>query len=247
MKDNVGIVVGIHPVSEALNNPERVEKVFVKDDFSGTGIKELIKKSRGAKIPCFVVPAIKIDKISGTRNNQGVVAIVSPIEFQDIENILPSLIEKGVLPKLFILDGVTDVRNLGAIARTAEFLGFDALVVPSRGSAGLNQEAIKASAGALLRIPICRAHVLKQAVFYIKHSGVKIVGASEKSEKDLWNADLTGPLAVVMGAEDLGISNTILKLCDEVIKVPGTGGIQSLNVSVAAGMMAYEITRQNHS
>lgn len=238
-------VYGIHPVMEALDTPEKVEKVFVKEGFTGQPLKDLIKKSRGAKIPCFIVPAIKMDKLAGTRNHQGAVALISPVVFDSIENLLPIIMERGEDPRILVLDGITDVRNFGAIARTAEFLGFHALVVPGRGSAGINKEAIKSSAGALLKLPLCRAHVLKQAVFYMKHSGLRIIAATEKAEQNAWDADLTGPIAIVLGSEEEGISTGILKLCDEWVKVPAKGTVGSLNVSVACGMLAYEAVRQN--
>ncbi|MCO5254541.1 MAG: 23S rRNA (guanosine(2251)-2'-O)-methyltransferase RlmB [Bacteroidia bacterium] len=243
-KDNL-VIYGIHPVEEALENPDNVEKVFVKDDISGQGIKELIKKSRGLKIPCFVVDSRKLDRIAGTRNHQGVVAYISPIAYGDIENLIPDIIERGEAPKIMVLDGVTDVRNFGAIARTALFLGFHALVIPARGNARFNEEAVKASAGALLKIPVCRTHVLKQAVFFMKHSGLRIVGASEKAEKPIWDIDLSAPVALVVGSEDEGISNAVLKLCDNLVQIPRTGDLDSLNVSVAAGILAYEVFKQS--
>ncbi|MCK9480287.1 MAG: 23S rRNA (guanosine(2251)-2'-O)-methyltransferase RlmB [Bacteroidia bacterium] len=243
-KDNL-VIYGIHPVEEALENPDNVEKVFVKDDISGQGIKELIKKSRGLKIPCFIVPAQKLDRIAGTRNHQGVVAYISPVSYGDIENLIPSIIEQGIAPKIMVLDSVTDVRNFGAIARTALFLGFHALVIPARGNARFNDEAVKASAGALLKIPVCRTHVLKQAVFFMKHSGLRIIGASEKGDKLAWQSDLSAPVALVMGAEDEGISSSILKLCDELVQIPRSGDLDSLNVSVAAGILAYEVFKQS--
>ncbi|MCO6494343.1 MAG: 23S rRNA (guanosine(2251)-2'-O)-methyltransferase RlmB [Bacteroidetes bacterium] len=243
-KDNL-VIYGIHPVEEALGNPDNVEKIFVKDDIAAQGIKEIIKKSRGLKIPCFVVPSQKLDRISNTRNHQGVVAYISPVAYGDIENLIPDIIEKGESPKIMVLDGVTDVRNFGAIARTALFLGFHALVIPARGNARFNDEAVKASAGALLKIPVCRTHVLKQAVFFMKHSGLRIVGASEKAEKPVWDCDLSAPIALVMGSEDEGISHSILKLCDEHIQIPRSGDLDSLNVSVAAGILAYEVFKQS--
>jgi 23S rRNA (guanosine2251-2'-O)-methyltransferase len=244
LKDEL-IIHGIHPVMEALDNPDKVEKVFVKDDFSGQALKDIIKKSRSLKIPCFVVPVQKIDRLANTKNHQGAIAQLSSIEFADLENLIPAIMEKGEDPKIIVLDGVTDVRNFGAIARTAEFLGFHALVIPARGSARINDDAMKTSAGALNKIPVCRAPVLKNAVFYMKHSGIKIIGASEKAEHICWQEDLTGPIALVMGSEDTGISNAILKLCDSLVKVPLLGQVKSLNVSVAAGMIAYEISKQH--
>lgn len=242
-EDNL-VIYGLHPVSEALDNPDNVEKVFVKEGFSGQPMKDLIKKSRGNKIPCFIVPTQKLDRMSNTRNHQGVVAYVSPVPYGNIENLIPDIMERGEDPKIMVLDGVTDVRNFGAIARTAEFLGFHALVIPARGSARFNEDAIKSSAGALLKLPVCRTHVLKQAVFFMKHSGLRIIGATEKAESLAWQTDMTGPIALVMGSEDEGISNAVLKLCDELVKIPQSGEVGSLNVSVAAGMLGYEAFRQ---
>jgi 23S rRNA (guanosine2251-2'-O)-methyltransferase len=240
------VVYGLHPVNEALDNPDTVEKVFVKEGFSGQPMKDLIKKSRALRIPCFIVPSQKLDRLTNTRNHQGVAAFVSAVAYGNIENLIPTLMEQGVEPRIIVLDGVTDVRNFGAIARTAEFLGFHALVIPARGSARFNEDAIKSSAGALLKLPVCRTHVLKQTVFFLKHSGLRIVGASEKAETNAWETDLTGPIAIVVGSEDEGISKPILKLCDEIVKVPQLGQVESLNVSVAAGMLAYEVVKQAH-
>jgi 23S rRNA (guanosine2251-2'-O)-methyltransferase len=238
-------VYGIHPVNEALDHPERVEKVYVKEGFSGQPMKDLIKKSRKLKIPCFIVPTRKLDQLTGTKNHQGCVAALSAIGYADLEAVLTDLFDRGILPRIMVLDGVTDVRNFGAIARTAECMGFHALVVPARGSARLNDDAVKSSAGALLKIPVCRTHVMKQAAFYLKHSGLRLVAATEKAQAMPWECDMSDPIAIVVGSEETGISNAVFKLCDQSTRIPLMGSIQSLNVSVAAGIMAYEAVKQS--
>lgn len=229
---------------EALKNPNQIEKIFVKNETASDGVKELIRLARQLKVPCHVVPSDRLNKIVGHRNHQGALAMVAPVAYTEFEPLMEQLLEQEKVLKLFVLDGITDVRNLGAIARTAAFMGFDALIVGSKGSAALNNDAVKSSAGALLSLPICRVHVLKHALFYLQQAGIWIVGASEKAQTQLWDATLNQSIAIVMGSEDEGISNASLSMCNDLVAIPGTGAVQSLNVSVAAAMIAYEVVKQ---
>ena len=179
-----------------------------------------------------------------TKNHQGVVAFVSPIVYQDLSAVVPQIFENGETPLLLILDRITDVRNMGAIARTAECTGVHAIIVPSRGSAQLNSDAMKTSAGALHKIPVCRENNLKDTITYLQECGIQIVACTEKAENYHFNTDMLGPIAVIMGSEEDGISPEYLKRCDAKAKLPMTGTIGSLNVSVACGTLLYEVIRQ---
>ena len=178
------------------------------------------------------------------QNHQGVVAMISEITYQKIETILPSVYEQGKVPLVLVLDRITDVRNLGAIARTAECSGVDAILIPEKGSAQVNQDAIKTSAGALYKVPVCRYSSARESVTFLKNSGLKIIAATEKANSDYTDVDMTQPLALILGSEESGISAELLGMADELIQIPIMGEIQSLNVSVAAGVILYEILRQ---
>jgi len=189
------------------------------------------------------VPAEKLDRVT-RKNHQGVIAYISPITYSNIEEIVPGLFEKGETPLILILDQVTDVRNFGAIARTAEIAGVDAIIIPEKGAAQINADAIKTSAGALNLVPVCRTPSLSHTIKYLKNCGLRIVAATEKGERFYDETNMKDPLAIIMGSEDLGIESSLLKIADEWIKIPQFGQIASLNVSVAAGILIYEALRQ---
>jgi 23S rRNA (guanosine2251-2'-O)-methyltransferase len=174
------------------------------------------------------------------------VAFTSAVTYQKLDQIVPFLYEQGKTPLIVVLDGITDVRNFGAIARTCEVAGVDAIVIPARGSVSVNGDAIKTSAGALHSIPVCRENNLKEAVVFLRNSGIKVVAASEKAARNYTGTDMSVPVAILMGSEDEGVSPEILRVCDELVKIPQFGTIQSLNVSVAAGVMIYEAVRQRN-
>jgi 23S rRNA (guanosine2251-2'-O)-methyltransferase len=207
--------------------------------------KELQQVLRTHEIPLQKVPVERLNRIT-QKNHQGVIAYMSPITYQRLDQLVPLLYEKGRNPFVLVLDGITDVRNFGAIARTCEVAGVDAIVIPARGSVSVNADAIKTSAGALLRIPVCREKNLKEAIVFLKNSGIKVVVADEKAEKDYTESDFLLPTAIVMGSEDKGVSIEILRICDEWIGIPQFGTIGSLNVSVAAGILIYEVIRQRN-
>ena len=189
------------------------------------------------------VPAERLNRIT-RKNHQGVIAFLSPITYYDLETLVPDLFEAGRTPLVVVLDGVTDVRNFGAISRTCECSGVDAIIIPERNSVSVNADAVKTSAGALLHLPVARVKSLGYALKYLKDSGIAIVGATEKSEKTYTTVDYTLPTAIVMGAEDVGLSADSLRRCDDLVGIPMKGKVNSLNVSVAAGIMIYEAVRQ---
>ncbi len=237
------MIFGIRAVIEAVEAGRDIDKVLVKRELSGELFKELQKVLRQNEVPMQRVPVERIDRIT-RKNHQGVIAFTSAVTYQKIGDIIPILYEEGKNPFLVVLDGVTDVRNFGAIARTCEVAGVDAIVVPARGSAAVNADAVKTSAGALHTLPVCRENNLKDTVVFLKNSGIKVVTATEKAAVHYTETDLSVPVALVMGSEDAGISNEIIRLCDDLVKIPQFGTIRSLNVSVAAGVMIYEAIRQ---
>ena len=237
------MIFGIRAVIEAAEAGKDIDKVLVKRELSGELFKELQEVLRRGEIPMQKVPLERIDRIT-RKNHQGVIAFTSAVTYQKLDQIVPFLYEQGKNPLIVVLDGITDVRNFGAIARTCEVAGVDAIVIPARGSVSVNADAIKTSAGALHIIPVCRENSLKDAVVFLKNSGIRVVAATEKAAKNYTVADMSVPVAILMGSEDEGVSPEILRVCDELVKVPQFGSIQSLNVSVAAGVMIYEVVRQ---
>ncbi|MBR4118634.1 MAG: 23S rRNA (guanosine(2251)-2'-O)-methyltransferase RlmB [Bacteroidales bacterium] len=237
------MIFGIRAVAEAISAGKEVDKILIRKDLSGELAGELFEMLRGSNIVVQRVPQEKLNSIT-RKNHQGVIAFISPINYQPIEEIVASLYEQGKVPFILVLDHLTDVRNFGAIARTAECAGVDAIIIPSKGSVSVTADAVKTSAGALMNIPVCRVQSLYNSVKYLKDCGLQIMGASEKSNINYTDADMTTPLALVMGAEDKGISTEILSLTDTTVSLPQYGKIASLNVSVAAGVMIYEVLRQ---
>ena len=236
-------IFGLRPVIEAIKAGKQIDRLLIKQGSQGPLYHELMTEVRNHNIPYQIVPVERIELVT-RKNHQGVLAWISLIEYQKIENLLPMIFEKGKDPLIIVLDGISDVRNFGAIVRSAECLGADAIIIPEKGSARVTADAIKTSAGALHTFPICREKSITKATTYLKESGLKIVGAAERSSKIASKVDLKGPLALIMGAEDKGISRELLSLSDSTIKIPMMGEISSLNVSVAAGILIYEIQRQ---
>ncbi|CEA16522.1 RNA methyltransferase, TrmH family, group 3 [Fermentimonas caenicola] len=240
------MIFGIRAVIEAIEAGKDIDRVLIKRELSGELIGELQRLIREYDIPMQRVPVERIDRIT-RKNHQGVIAFTSAVTYQKLENIIPLLYEEGKNPFIIVLDGLTDVRNFGAIARTCEVAGVDAIVIPSRGSVSVNADAIKTSAGALHTIPVCRENSLKEAILFLKNSGVKVVAASEKAAELYTEADMSVPVAILMGSEDVGIAVEHLRISDELVKLPQVGNIKSLNVSVAAGVMIYEVLRQRRN
>jgi 23S rRNA (guanosine2251-2'-O)-methyltransferase len=236
-------IFGIRAVIEAIDAGKQIDKIFIKKDLQGELVGELFDLIKSHHIVTQRVPIERINKIT-RKNHQGVVAILSAVTYYSLDNIIPQLYEDGLLPFVVVLDGITDVRNFGAIARTCECVGANAIVIPERGSVSVNADAVKTSAGALHHIPVCRERNVVSAVRFLKDNGYQIVAASEKAEINYTQADYTTPIALVMGAEDIGVSPEVIKLCDTFVSIPMFGNISSLNVSVAAGVMMYEVVRQ---
>ena len=236
-------IYGLRPVIEAIKSGKQIDKILIKQGLSGELVGELFALLKEKNIHFQFVPGERFAKF-GNRNHQGVVASVIPIELVDLEMLVPTLFESGKIPFILILDRVTDVRNFGAIVRTAECAGVDAIAVPAKGAAQIGSDSIKTSAGALHHVPICRVGSLKMTLNFLKQSGFKVVITADKGSELLYDIDLTGPLAIVMGAEDTGVSPDLYKFADNLIRIPMKGQIGSLNVSVASGIVMYEVVRQ---
>ena len=237
------MIFGVRAVIEAIEAGKEIDKILIKKDIQSDLSKELFAALKGTVIPVQRVPIERINKIT-MKNHQGVIAFISSITYQKVEDLVPFLFEEGKNPVLVLLDGITDVRNFGAIARTCECAGVDGVIIPSRNSVSVNADAVKTSAGAHLTLPVCRQSNLTQTIKFLKDSGFRIVGATEKGDYDYTKADYKNPVCIIMGAEDTGIPYEHLALCDEWVKIPIMGKIQSLNVSVAAGVLIYEVLKQ---
>ena len=236
-------IYGINPVTEAVNEGKKIDKILIKKGKSDEHIEAIIEKAKALSIPYFFVPQEKLDRVT-RKNHQGCIALSSPIDFHKIEDILPQIFESGELPLIMILDGLTDVRNFGAISRTCLSAGFHTIIIPSKNFARVSPDAVKTSAGALLKIPICREENLASTVEFLQQSGVQVVAATEKASDNYYQIDFTGPTAIIMGAEDLGVSTHLLRKAEHLIKIPMHNEFDSLNVSVAAGVLSFEAVKQ---
>lgn len=243
MRKKEYIIYGLHPFLEAVESGKEIDKVFIQRGLSRETIGKITSAIRDTSIPYQFVPVQKLNRLTN-KSHQGVVAFISPVAYQKIEDILPGLYEDGKIPLVLLLDGITDVRNLGAIVRSAECFGVHALIIPDKGSAQVNEVAIKTSAGALLRIPLVRSKDILLTAKFLKDSGLQVLAASEKTEDDLYNADFNKPIALILGSEERGVDVKLLKLSDSIIKIPMAGSISSLNVSVASGIILHEIFRK---
>lgn len=239
------IIYGIRPIIEAIENGKEINKIFIQKDIHGELIGELKALIRARKLSFQIVPKEKLNRLT-RKNHQGVVCSISPSHYHKIEMLLPQIYETGKTPLLLILDRITDVRNFGAIARSALCSGVDAIVIPTHQSAMINSDAIKTSAGALTKLPVCRERNLIDCVRYLQESGLQVFAASERASDPLYLADFTAPTAIVMGSEEKGILPAILKQVNAMIKIPLQGPIASLNVSVASGVILFEAIRQRN-
>ncbi len=236
-------VFGIRAVIEAIESGKEIESLMIQKGISGDLFRELRKLIDQYDIKYQYVPIEKLNRIC-KGNHQGVFAFISPISFHKVEDLIPFIFENGETPLLLVLDRITDVRNFGAIARTAECAGVHGIVVPMRESAAIHSDSIKTSAGALFRIPVCRVSNLKKTIEYMQESGLQVVACTEKNDDSIYTTDFSTPTAIVMGSEEDGISNDILRIVDKYAKIPLLGEIESLNVSVATGVILYEALRQ---
>lgn len=242
MKENE-MVFGIRAVIEAVQAEKEIDKILIKRELQGDLARELFAVLKEHNIQAQRVPQERLDRIT-RKNHQGVIAFISAITYYQLEDVIPSVYEQGKSPFIVLLDGVTDVRNFGAIARTCECAGVDAIVIPAKGSVTVNADAIKTSAGALHVLPVCKEKSINQAIRFLKESGVKVFAATEKAQSVYTGVTYDGPVAIVVGAEDTGVAMENLRICDEMVKIPQFGTIGSLNVSVAASVMVYEVVRQ---
>ncbi len=238
------MIYGIHAVTEAIRAGKEIDKLFLQEGLKSDLSAELRRITKENDVLYVMVPGAKLDRIAAGKNHQGCVAFISSITYFQIEELLPTIFEAGRTPLLLILDRITDVRNFGAIARSAECAGVDAIIIPSRGAAQVGPDAIKTSAGALHAIPICRESNLKDTIDFLKASGLRIASCTEKGSTPHHKTELSGPLAIVMGSEEDGISSEYLKRSDVRVQIPMRGKISSLNVSVATGIILFEVLRQ---
>jgi 23S rRNA (guanosine2251-2'-O)-methyltransferase len=237
------MIYGLRPVIEAVQAGKEIDRIFITRAAKGELMLSLKKLLKENNIPWQDVPVEKINWFT-KNNHQDVVCFISPVVYESVSSLVPFLFEKGETPFLLILDRITDVRNFGAIARTAECAGVNAIIIPTKGAAQVTSDAIRTSAGALSKIAVCRENNLKETVSYLQQSGIRVVGATEKGKQFYFDSDLTGPLAIIMGSEEDGISNDLIRSVDELVKIPLAGSISSLNVSVACGVVLYEALRQ---
>lgn len=236
-------IFGMHPVMEAIKDNKDIDKVLIQSDLRGPNVTELRKMLKEYKVSFQNLPLGRLNHMC-KKPHQGVVAYLSPIAFQPYQEVLAATYEKGKVPLILILDHISDVGNFGAICRTAECTGVDAIIIPVKGAAQVNSEAIKRSAGALLKVNICRERDLTAVMEELQNSGVQIVACTEKTDQMIYDIDYTIPTAIVMGSEDNGITSHILKGANQKVAIPLLGEIESLNVSVSAGIVLYEAVRQ---
>jgi len=244
MRDNKeSIIYGKHPVVDVIKSGKSIDQVMLQQGTRGAFEIELRHLCREFNIPMKVVPKDRLGRVT-KGNHQGVIAILSPISYYKLEDVLPMIYEKSEIPLILLLDGVTDVRNFGSIARSAECCGANAIVIPEKGTARINADALKTSAGALSKIPVCREKSIQSAVEFLQLSGIQVLASDLRGQKKIQELDLKGPTAYIIGAEDEGVSPHLLRKADECFIIPQTGTTDSLNVSVAAGIMLYEVLRQ---
>lgn len=242
MKNKTNHIIGVRANIEAISSGKEIEKILFRKGVKSDLFQELFKIVKQRQIPFQYVPNEKLNRIN-SGNHQGVIGFVSPIVYQSIESIIPILFEQGKIPFILVLDRITDVRNFGAIARTAECAGVNAIIIPNKGSAQIGSDAVKTSAGALNHIMICRVDKLNTTLSYMKNSGLKIISATEKAGINYSEINYQHPMAIVVGSEEDGVSEEILKMSDEIVKIPILGNIESLNVSVACGIILYEAVK----
>jgi 23S rRNA (guanosine2251-2'-O)-methyltransferase len=243
MQKESDCIFGLRPVIEAIRAGKQIDRLLVKQGLQGALYHELMTEVKTHNIVYQIVPVERIELVT-RKNHQGVLAWLSVIEYQYIANLLPMIFEKGEDPLILALDGVSDVRNFGAIVRTAECLGAHAIIIPEKGSARITADAVKTSAGALHSFPVCREKSIVRSIEFLKESGLRVFCAGEKSSKQISEINMDIPLVLILGSEDKGISREIISMADDNLRIPMKGTIGSLNVSVAAGILLYEIARQ---
>jgi len=237
------LIFGVYPVLEAIKSDVQIHKLFVQKGTNNPKLNEIVELLENSDVSISFVPQEKLDKLTRS-NHQGVVALSSPVSFFSIEQIVEQALEKDKAPLFLVLDQISDVRNFGAIIRTADCTNVDAIIIQKKGGAPVSGDTVKTSAGAIFKIPICKVDHIKDAIFYLQGSEIKVIAATEKTDQSIYDTDLKTPLAIVMGSEGKGVSKSILSLVDEKAALPLLGEINSLNVSVACGAILYEVVRQ---
>ncbi len=240
---NKSLIIGRQPLIEAIQSGQDIDKILFQKNISGESIGEIRALAKAKNIPIQQVPPEKLLSITRA-NHQGVIAFAALVQYMDLQQVIDHVVQLGEVPLFVMLDGITDVRNIGAIARSAVCCGAQAIIIPDKGVGALNEEAMKSSAGALAKINICRVNSLMKAVDQLHLNGIKAFASDMTAEKNLHQLDLTGPSCLVMGSEDKGVFPPLMKICDEKVKIPMTGNFESLNVSVASGIMLYESMKQ---
>lgn len=240
---NENQIFGIRAIIEAINSGAVIDKVFLQKDAQGDLMKELLKVIKSKNVNFSYVPVEKLNRLTAM-NHQGAVATISPIGFHDLDELISTTLESGKTPLFLILDQLSDARNFGAIIRTAECTGVNGIIVQKQGSAPVNGDTVKTSAGAVFNVPICKVDHIKDAVFHLQSCDIKTVAATEKTDHTIYDIDFKTPVAIIMGNEERGVNPSVLKVVDEKAKLPMFGTIESLNVSVACGAFLYEAVRQ---
>ncbi len=239
------MIFGTRAVMEAIKAGREIEKIYIQSSLSNDLIKELIKTATEYKAPYSFIPQQKLDRLS-SKNHQGVICVLSAVQYASLENIIDRCYQEGREPFFLIVDRVTDVRNFGALARTADCAKLDAIIISDKGNAPITGDAMKTSAGALSHMPVCRVKDMKSTIRLLKENGIQVVACTEKASDLIYQTDFTTPLAIILGSEEDGISPQLLKDADRLVKIPMSGNIESLNVSVAAGIIIYEAIRQKN-
>ncbi len=237
------MVIGRTAVLEAIRNGQALDRVYINNKAVGEEISAIRNLATRNSIPVNYVPVEKLNGFN-IENHEGVVALISKIRYQDLQQIISWVVEKGEVPLFIILDGITDIRNIGGIARTAHSMGVQAIIIPDKGIGALNEDAMLTSAGALENIPVCRVNSLMKTVDDLHLNGIKVLASEMKADKTVFEMDLTEPAAIVMGSEEKGIYPALMKICDDKFRIPMPGNFESLNVSVATGMILYEVMKQ---
>ncbi|AGC67014.1 putative tRNA:rRNA methyltransferase [Candidatus Uzinura diaspidicola str. ASNER] len=239
-------IYGIHPVIEAIDSGKSIDKIYLQKGLHGVNYKRIQETIKKYKIPFKWVPREKLRCLT-LKNHQGVFAFISPIEFHKIDDLIPILYERGKNPLLLVLDRITDVRNFGSIVRTAECGGVDAILIPQNGSTLINSDAIKASSGAILKLPICKEYNLYKSLLILKNYGIQLVAAEEKAFTTFYEVDFSLPIAILIGNEQSGLDSSYLSLTEKQVKLPMVGKISSMNVSVVCGVLIYEVIRRRYA
>jgi 23S rRNA (guanosine2251-2'-O)-methyltransferase len=237
------LVIGRKAIIEAMQTGKQLERIYMQATIHGEVIDEIKKLAEQNLVPINKVPVEKLNNFN-VSNHEGCVALISKIQYQDLQSVISFIVDKGETPLFLILDGITDIRNIGGIARSAFCFGVNAIIIPDKGVGALNEDAITTSAGALEQIAVCRVNSLMKAVDDLHLNGIKVFASEMKAEKNISDIDLAAPAAIVMGSEDKGIYPALMKICDDQFKIPMAGDFESLNVSVATGIILYEASKQ---